>query len=185
VTKICVFAGAQLGVNVNYGSAATELGCAIAAGGHSLIYGAGKVGLMGCVAQSALAAGAEVIGVIPDFLAYDEVLQAGLSETIIVEDLFQRKAKMIELSDAYIALPGGIGTFDELLEILTWRQLNQTNGPIGILNVNSYFNALLAAFNHAVDEGFVQGLHIRSIACSDDIGELFELLGITKPAPSA
>ena len=180
MTRICVFAGAQLGVNLNYAESATELGLAIADGGHSLVYGGGKVGLMGCVAQSALARGAEVIGVIPGFLAHDEVLQGGLTETIIVEDLFQRKATMIDLSDAFIALPGGIGTFDELLEIMTWRQLDRVNAPIGVLNINNYFDALLEAFNRAVDEGFVQSLHISSIARSHDIGELFELLEITK-----
>ncbi|MDA0824493.1 MAG: TIGR00730 family Rossman fold protein [Proteobacteria bacterium] len=184
MTKICVFAGAQLGTNLNYTQAATELGRAIADGGHSLIYGGGKVGLMGCVAQSALARGAEVIGIIPNFLAHDEVLQDGLTETIIVEDLFQRKATMIKLSEVYVALPGGIGTFDELLEIMTWRQLNQINAPIGVLDINNYFEPLLAAFNHAVAEGFVQDRHISSIARTDDIGKLFELLEITNAPPS-
>ena len=176
MTRVCVFAGAQNGNNQGYAHAAIELGQAIAEQGYSLVFGGGKVGLMGCVAQSALDAGAEVIGIIPRFLAHEEILLPGMSETLLVEDLFQRKAKMIGLSDMFIALPGGIGTLDELIEVMTWHQLRQLSNPIGILDTAEYFTPWVAALRHSVEQGFLDQRHVDAILRAQNATELLSLL---------
>lgn len=153
--KIAVFCGARCGVREPYVAAAHELGVLFARFDCGLVYGGGRVGLMGVVAQACLDHGGHVTGVIPDFLAVSELLHPGLQSTHMTRDLFARKATMIEIADAFIALPGGIGTFDELLEVMAWRQLGRLDKPIGLLDVEGYFRPWLAALEHSAAEGFV------------------------------
>jgi uncharacterized protein (TIGR00730 family) len=153
--SVCVFCGSRVGANTAFSATATALGTAIARRGWRLVYGGGRVGLMGVVADAALAAGGEVVGVIPAALATREVAHAGLSELRVVETMHMRKALMAELSDGFVALPGGFGTLDELCEALTWAQLGIHAKPCALLNVDDYFAGLLAFFDHAVATGFL------------------------------
>lgn len=159
--SLCVFCGSQKGVLPQYEAAAHELGIYLAENNIRLIYGAGNIGLMGVVAEAALSKGGEVIGVIPNFLMEREVGHRGLSDLIITETMHERKQKMAELSDGFLTLPGGFGTMDELCEILTWRQLGLHDRPIGLLNMEGYFDALITLFNQMVIRGFV-GAHNRN-----------------------
>ena len=174
--RICVFGGARSGADGAYRQAASELGAAIAVRGFELVYGGGSIGLMGSVAQSALDNGAAVTGVIPKFLAHAEALHRGLTRTIFVGDLFQRKAKMIELSDAFIALPGGIGTLDELLEVVAWRQLQQIDNAIGVLDVAGYFAPWFGALDHAVAQDFIEARHVNEIVRSTNAKALLDTM---------
>jgi len=145
--SICVFCASSLGENEIYAKTAREVGKMLAEEKLRLIYGAGNVGLMGQVADAAMAHGGQVTGVIPDFLVRKEVAHLNLTELIIVDTMHTRKSRMAELSDGFITLPGGFGTMDELCEILTWAQLGLHRKPIGILNVNGYYDALLQLFD--------------------------------------
>lgn len=167
-TMVCVFCGARDGHDSIYREAARAFGETLARRGFGLVYGGGKVGLMGVVADAVLAAGGRVVGVIPGFLTHAEVLHAGLSEQVLVDDLFERKAVMIERADAFVALPGGIGTFDELLEVIAWRQLGQLQHPIGLLNVNGFFDPWLSLFNHWVKCGFASPHDITHLIIDSD-----------------
>lgn len=153
--RVCVFCGSNAGLRPVYREAAQAMGAALARRNLGLVYGGGKVGLMGAVADAALAAGGEAIGVIPDFLEAKEVGHRGLTELRVVSSMHERKAMMAELSDGFIALPGGYGTLEEFGEILTWAQLDLHHKPIGLLNVAGYYDALLRLFDHAVDEQFL------------------------------
>ena len=150
--SVCVFCGSSAGSNPEYIVAGRSLGEKLASEQIRLIYGGAAVGVMGAVANGVLECGGEVIGVIPGFLSKKEIRHEGLTELITVDSMHQRKQKMAELSDGFIALPGGFGTLEELCEILTWAQLGLVTGPVGILNVNNYFNHLLAFFNHMVSQ---------------------------------
>jgi hypothetical protein len=132
-----------------------------------MVYGGSRVGLMGLLADEALAAGGEVIGVIPRALVAKEVAHLGLSDLRVVDSMHERKALMAELADAFIALPGGFGTFDEFCEILTWTQLGLQRGPCGLLNVDGYYDHLLAMFDHAEREGFIKTEHRRMVLAED------------------
>lgn len=154
--NICVFCGSATGENPVYAEAARELGELLAKSSHSLVYGGGNVGLMGILADSVLSNNGEVIGVIPDFLLKREVGHRGVSRLEIVESMHERKKRMADLSHAFIAMPGGWGTLDELAEILTWRQLGIIDQPIGLLNTNLYFNPLLEQMRSMVLEGFLR-----------------------------
>jgi len=154
--SICVFAGSGTGRLPEYASAAAGLGRELAEKGVTLVYGGGSTGLMGAVADGALKAGGKVIGVIPTDLTGIELEHKGLTEMIVTGDMHSRKAKMHRLSDAFIALPGGIGTFDELFESLCWAQLGFHNKPCGLLNIKGYYDPLLKLVKNAVDEGFVK-----------------------------
>src|SRR5215469_5924737 len=147
----CVFCGSNRGTNPRY-AAAAELGRCLASSGIGIVYGGGKVGLMGVLADAAIEQGGEVIGVIPRMLVDREIAHPGLTELRIVGSMHERKALMADLSDAFIAMPGGYGTLDEFCEILTWTQLGLQQKPIGMLNVDGYFDPLLALFDHAVAE---------------------------------
>lgn len=184
MTNICVFGGARSGTDPQYGVAATNLGKAIAARGFTLIYGGGKDGLMGSVAQSALESGAEVTGIIPEFLARDDVLHPGLTNTIVLDDLSQQKAKMIASTDAFIALPGGIGTLNELLEVMALGQLQQIYRPIGVLDAGSYFGPWFDAFNHAVTQAFIDAVDVERIVRSADPDELLDNMQLDNSATS-
>jgi hypothetical protein len=154
--RICVFAGSSAGVRPEYLATATDLGRVMAARGIELVYGGARVGLMGAVADAVLAAGGRVTGVIPKALVEKEVAHNGLTELHIVTSMHQRKALMADLSDAFIALPGGWGTLDEMFEILTWGQLGLHRKPCGLLNVLGYFDRLLSFLDHTMEEGFVR-----------------------------
>ncbi len=174
--SIAVFCGARPGAREDYLAAADGFGRTLAARDIALVYGGGNIGLMGALADGALDLGGHVIGVIPDFLREREVCHAGLAETLVVDDLFERKALMIERSDAFVALPGGIGTYDEILEVIAWRQLRQLRQPIGILNVAGYFDPWLAALRHGVDEGFISDADLDALIVERDPELLIDLL---------
>jgi len=159
VKSVCVFCGSSSGVRPEYEAAATQLGQAIARSGRTLVYGGGRVGLMGVIGDAAMAAGGRVIGVTPRRLVEKEVAHHGLTELRVVESMHERKAMMAELSDAFIAMPGGVGTFEEFFEVLTWAQLGFHAKPCGLLNVVGYYDPLLAFLDHSVAQGFVRAEH--------------------------
>jgi uncharacterized protein (TIGR00730 family) len=176
VRRVCVFCGASSGRVPAYAEAARATGVALAGRGLGVVYGGGRVGLMGAVADAALAAGGEVVGVIPKELVDRELAHDGLTELHVVDSLHERKALMAELADGFVALPGGFGTLDELLEQLTWSQLGLHAKPIGLLDVEGYWRPLIALARHATEEGFVREADLRAIAISDDPGALLDRL---------
>ena len=157
--SIAVFCGSSPGINLIYTEATKKLGESMAEQGITLVYGAGNVGLMGVVADAVLSKKGKVIGTIPQFLVDKEVAHYGLSELIITETMHERKQKMVDVAEGVIVLPGGIGTLDEFFEMFTWQQLGLHDKPIGILNVNGYYDHLLAHINHMVKEGFLNDFH--------------------------
>ena len=174
--RIAVFCGASSGSDTIYTSQARELGKVLAHSNIELVYGAAKIGVMGAVAEGALAAGGKAIGVIPHFLRSKEVAHEELTELILVDTMHERKAKMNELSDAVIALPGGFGTLEELFEMLTWAQLGLHRKPIGLLNTNGYYNDLITMIDSMVAKGFLNEMNRGMLLVSDDINELLVLL---------
>ena len=172
IRSICVFCGASSGRDPRYAAAAAVTGETIARRGIRLVYGGGRLGLMGAVADAALAAGGEVVGVIPRGLVDRELAHPGLTELRIVDTLHERKASMAELADAFVALPGGLGTLEELAEVLSWAQLDLHAKPIGLLDVGGYFAALDAFLDHAVGEGFIAERHRRALLRDDDLESL-------------
>ncbi len=174
--RVCVFCGASSGVRPAYAAAARGFGGAVASRGLGLVYGGGRVGLMGAVADGALAAGGEVTGVIPQALVERELAHGGLTELHVVGSLHERKALMADLADAFVALPGGFGTLDELLEQLTWSQLGLHAKPIGLLDVEEFWRPLIALARHATDEGFVRESDLGAIAVGDEPGALLDRL---------
>ncbi len=171
-----VFCGANAGTNPIYTEAAGETGQALAQRNIQIIYGAGKVGLMGVLAEAALRAGGEVIGVIPFFLRKKEVCHEGLSKLYVVDSMHERKIKMAQLSEAAIVLPGGYGTLDEVFEMLTLAQLGQGQHPVGILNINGFYDALIAQLDHMRAEGFLQPAHRELLLVADTIAGLLDKL---------
>ncbi len=157
--SVCVYCGSADNMDPVYLDAAYEMGAAIAERGLRLIYGAGSTGLMGAVADGALGSGGEVIGVIPKLFNTPTLAHSKLSHLEVVEDIHVRKARMIELAEAFIALPGGFGTLEELFEVLTWAQIGLHHKPIGLLNTRNYFNSLLKFVKHAQEEGFIYDEH--------------------------
>lgn len=164
--RICVFCGSSRGLRPEYQRAAQELGRYLAAHRIGLVYGGGNVGLMGAIADAALAAGNEVIGVIPQAIVDREIAHRGVTELRIVSSMHERKALMADLSDAFIAMPGGFGTFEEFCEVLTWSQLGIHKKPCGLLNIEDYYTPLLAMFDHAVAERFIREEN-RGLVLSD------------------
>jgi hypothetical protein len=157
--SICVFCGSMPGVRPEYLDAARELGELLAARGIELVYGGGHVGMMGALADSALSAGGRVIGVIPEHLMKPEVAHQKLSELRVVDSMHTRKRQMAERSDAFLVLPGGYGTFEEMFEMVTWLQLQLHAKPIGALNVAGFFDPLMDFLRHAAEEGFIRPQH--------------------------
>ena len=157
--RVCVYAGSSAGRDPAYAEAAAELGRTLAGRGIGVVYGGAHVGLMGIVADTALAHGGEVIGVIPGDLVRREIAHQGLTELREVGSMHERKALMAELSDAFVALPGGAGTLEELIEVYTWSQLGLHDKPMGVLNVAGYYDGLAALLDHAVQEGFLREQH--------------------------
>lgn len=174
--RIAVFCGARFGARERYVEVAREFGTLLARAGCGLVYGGGRVGLMGVVAQACLDHGGHVTGVIPHFLNTRELLHPGLQSLHTTTDLFERKAVMIATADAFVALPGGIGTFDELLEVMAWRQLRQIDKPIALLDVDGYFRPWLAALEHSTAEGFLDPIELDRLIIDARPPSLLETL---------
>ena len=162
--NICVFCGSSTGKNTVYANAARELGMLFAKQHHTLIYGGGNIGLMGIIADTVMENNGQVIGIIPDFLKQKEVGHVGLTKLEVVTSMHARKKRMADLSDAFISLPGGWGTLDETAEILTWKQLGLIHQPLGILNINGFFDTLLQQMNMMVEDGFLRAENLEQIA---------------------
>jgi len=167
---IALYCGSRAGNNPIYREKAIELAHGIAEQGFGLVYGGASIGLMGQVAESVLANGGEAVGVIPEFMLDYEVAHAGLTELHVVETMHERKAS------AFIALPGGLGTFEEILEIATWGQLNQHQKPMILYNVNGFYNALIAQLDHAVQEGFLPLQHRAKLIVCDDVNQIYNVI---------
>lgn len=179
--RICVFCGSSLGARTAYAEAAAKLARELVANDVALVYGGGNVGLMGVLADAALAAGGEVIGVIPQFLVDREVAHTGLTAMHVVQSMHERKAMMAELADAFIALPGGFGTFDEFCEVLTWTQIGLQHKPCGLLNVEDYYSPLLEMFERAEQERFLRPQHRRIMLADADPATLVTKLLAWEP----
>ena len=166
--RICVFLGSSAGRAPVYAETARAFGVLLAERGIGLVYGGGTIGLMGLIADGATAAGGEVIGVIPEALRARERDHHGITELHVVATMHERKAKMADLADGFVALPGGIGTFEELFEVWTWAQLGYHNKPCGLLNVAGFFDRMSAFIDHVVDEGFLQRRHREMMIVEED-----------------
>jgi uncharacterized protein (TIGR00730 family) len=178
---VCVFCGASDGRDPRYATVARSVGAAIAGRGLDLVYGGGRIGLMGAVADAALAAGGRVTGVIPAALVDRELAHPGLTELRIVTTLHERKAVMAELSDAFLALPGGLGTLEELAEVLSWAQLELHAKPIGALDVAGYFDGLSTFLDHATAEGFVGPAQRQLLMIETDLDTLLDRFDTYQP----
>jgi uncharacterized protein (TIGR00730 family) len=176
VQRVCVFCGASTGRSPAYAQAARAFGAEAASRGLGVVYGGGRVGLMGAVADGALAQGGDVVGVIPRELVDRELAHGGLTELHVVESLHERKALMAELADGFVALPGGFGTLDELMEQLTWSQLGLHAKPVGLLDVADYWRPLVELARHAAAEGFVRDSDLAAIAVATEAGSLLDRL---------
>ena len=194
-SSVCVFCGSSSNAAENHFAAARQTAHAIAARQLRLVYGGSHVGLMGALADTALTLGVTVVGVIPQSLVAKEVAHQRLTEQHVVESMHDRKALMSELSEAFVALPGGFGTLDELFETLTWAQLRFHSKPVGLLNVGGFFDGLLTFMQRAVDDGFLHPAHRDMIYVDEDPGRLLDRMSAftppeagkwwTRPAPSA
>lgn len=174
MAKLCVFCGSRAG-EPRFQDAARALGRTLGARGHGLVYGGASVGLMGILADAALAAGAEVVGVIPRSVFRREIAHAGLTRLCVVDGMHERKALMAETADAFLALPGGLGTFDELFEIMTWSTLGLHDKPIGVLDVDGYFAPLRALLDRAIASGYLDAPPLR-VWTDDPVAAVDELL---------
>ena len=172
--SVCVYCGSNSGADPAFIAAARQAGQVIAGRGLTLVYGGGQVGLMGEIADAALAAGGRVEGVIPEFLALKEIAHMELSALHVVKSMHARKAKMVRLAQAFIALPGGIGTMEEMFEIWTWAQLGQHRHPVGLLNVNGYYDDLVAFFDKMTSQGFLAPNHRGALMVSDRVEDLLD-----------
>jgi uncharacterized protein (TIGR00730 family) len=180
IRSLCVFCGSSMGKRPEYALAAEALGAALAGRGIRLVYGGGDVGTMGILARAALAAGGEVTGVIPRKL-YELVDHVELTELIVAADMHERKARMYDSSDAFIAMPGGIGTLDELFEAWTWRGIGYHDKPVGILDVSGYYRPLLAFLGAMVEEGFLGPEQLEDLVVDTEAGSLLDRLAAKGP----
>jgi hypothetical protein len=180
---VCVFTGSNAGIRTEYRDAAQRFGRLLAERGIGLVYGGARVGLMGAVADATLDAGGTVIGVIPQALVAKEIAHAGLTELRVVASMHERKAAMADLSDAFVALPGGWGTLEEFFEMLTWAQLGLHRKACGLLNVSGYFDALLAFADHAVDQGFLRRENRDMVLVAAAPSDLLDRLAHYQPSP--
>ena len=181
MTRLCVFCGSSAGTRPVYADAARALGATLARRGIGLVYGGGSVGLMGALADAALGEGGEVVGVIPGPLASRELAHAHVTEMRVVGSMHERKATMASLADGFIALPGGLGTLEETLEILTWSQLGIHRKPVGVLNIDGYYDALRQLLSHAVHEGFVGRDYFGLLLFADTLAELLDRFAAWQP----
>lgn len=174
--RVCVFCGSREGARPGYVDQARALGALLVEQDIGLVYGGGSIGLMGTVADAVLAGGGHVTGVIPQALARREIAHHDAQEMLVVDTMHTRKAKMAELSDAFIGMPGGMGTYEELFEVLTWAQLGIHTKPIGLLNVDGYFDAMIHMIEHAINEGFVHEEHRDLLVVAETPKTLLEKL---------
>jgi uncharacterized protein (TIGR00730 family) len=181
IRRVCVYCGANVGARPAYAEAAQRLGRLLGERGLGLVYGGGNVGLMGVLADAALLAGAEVIGVIPRALMARELGHQGCTVLRVVETMHERKAVLAELADAFVALPGGLGTLDELFEAMTWAQLGLHQKPIGLLEVDGFFAPLVAYLDRAVTEGFIRAEHRAALTVAAEPEELLERFAAYQP----
>ena len=181
MNSICVFCGSSMGNKPEYRQAAVELGRVLLERKIRLVYGGANVGLMQVLADTVLKGGGEVIGIMPQLLIDKEVAHSGLTKMITVSSMSERKSLMVELSDAFIAMPGGFGTLDELAEVITYNQLRLTDKPIGILNNAGFFNPLLSFFDHITEEGFLRHEHRHNLVIDDNIQGLILKMMDYKP----
>jgi uncharacterized protein (TIGR00730 family) len=182
--SVCVFCGSSSGALPAYAEAARSLGRELVRRNLRLVYGGGNVGLMGIIADAVLGEGGEVIGVIPQALVAKEVAHPGLTQLHVVGSMHERKALMVELSDGFLALPGGFGTLEEFCEVLTWAQLGLHVRPCGLLNVNGYYDAMLAFFDRAVGDGFLRAKHRELVLMGQTPEEVLRLLAAYRPSPT-
>lgn len=181
---LCVYCGSKPGVRQVYAEAARRIGQSIGTRGWRLVYGGGRAGLMGEVADAALAAGAQVVGVIPDSLMRLEVGHAGLTEMHVVRTMHQRKTMMAERADAFVALPGGIGTLEELFEVWSWRHLGYHARPMGLLEVDAYWQPMLDFLDRTRREGFVSEAQLAMLHVDSDVERLLDTLACAAPRPA-
>ena len=179
--RLCVYCGSHAGSRPAYLEAARATGTALARRGVELVYGGGRIGLMGAVADAALAAGGNVIGVIPKALVTREIAHLDLKDLRVVATMHERKALMAELADAFVALPGGFGTLEEFCEVLTWAQLGLHRKPCGLLNTDGFYDSLLAFLDHAAAEQFIRAQHRRMLVVENDPERLLDLLANARP----
>lgn len=179
--SLCVYCGSSLGKSPAYLAAAKALANELVQRDIRLVYGGASVGIMGVIADTVLAGGGQAVGVIPQALVDKEVSHAGLTELFVVDSMHTRKAKMAELSDGFVALPGGFGTLEELFEVLTWSQLGFHQKPIGLLNVEGYYDHLLAFLKQSVDQQYVKPRHHELLLASDEVPQMLEQLLNFKP----
>jgi len=180
--SLCVYCGSSPGLRASYIKAAEEFGRLIAADGITLVYGGGNVGLMGAIADSVLQAGGSVIGVIPEQMVAKELAHNGLTELYRVGSMHERKLKMAELSDAFVALPGGIGTMEEIFEVFTWTQLGYHSKPCAFLDVEQYYSPLFQFLDHMAEQRFIKKEHLASLIRGDDPADLLTKLRNYTPA---
>jgi uncharacterized protein (TIGR00730 family) len=173
---VCVYCGSSFGANPIYTEAAQAFGRALVASNLALVYGGGKVGLMGVIADTVMAGGGRAIGVIPELLVDKEVGHAGLTELHVVPDMHHRKKMMADLSDAFVAMPGGAGTLEELFEVYTWAQLGYHRKPVGVLNIGGFYDPLMALLDHTVREGFMRQTYLDMLQTDSDPAALIEKL---------
>ncbi|MEP6850166.1 MAG: TIGR00730 family Rossman fold protein [Acidobacteriota bacterium] len=181
MTRICVFCGSSSGTDRVYSQTAEAVGEFLAENGIELVYGGGRVGLMGTIADSVLTNGGRVIGVIPEALDKKEIAHKGLTELHVVSSMHQRKALMAEFSDGFIAMPGGFGTFEEICEIVTWAQLGIHRKPCGLLNVNGFYDPLIELFDRSTESGFIRPEHREIVLLGTEIAGLFESMKNYEP----
>ncbi|MEO6571417.1 MAG: TIGR00730 family Rossman fold protein [Ilumatobacteraceae bacterium] len=181
--RVCVFCGANPGTDPAFAASAAELGRAIAGGGHEVVYGGGRVGLMGILADAALAAGGDVVGFMPRALVDREVGHHGLTELVVTDSMHTRKAAMCDRADGFVALPGGYGTLDEVLEILTWNQIGSIAKPVAFLDVGTYFDSLFRFFDDAVAAGLLKPGHRAMARRAATVDEAIRIA--TGPAPAS
>jgi uncharacterized protein (TIGR00730 family) len=176
--NVCVFCGSSFGLNPVYVKSAGALADILSGRGCTLVYGGGNVGIMGVVADRMIANGSRVIGIIPQFLVNREVGHTGISTLEVVPGMHERKKRMADLSKAFIAFPGGMGTLEEIAEILTWKQLGLIDAPVGLLNINHFFDPLIAQLNLMMAEGFLRPENLDELRISENPDELLTLLGV-------
>jgi uncharacterized protein (TIGR00730 family) len=172
--RICVFTGSQSGARAEYADAARQMSRELVERGYGVVYGGGNVGLMAVIADAVLERGGHVTGVIPDTLVSQEVAHRGLSELRVVQSMHERKAMMAELSDGFIAMPGGIGTMEEFFEVLSWAQLGLHDKPCGLLNIGGYYDHLIRFMNHAVDQEFLKPKHRALLIVEEEPSRLLD-----------
>ena len=181
ITRLCVYCGSATGLDPRYHAAARELGVALAAAGIELVFGGGRIGLMGVLADAVLAGGGRVVGIIPDRLRSVELAHQGATELVIAGSMHDRKRLMAERADAFAVLPGGIGTLDETFEILTWRQLGLHDKPIFLVDVAGYWRPLRDLFDHLAAHGFTQSVVPELLTIVPNVAELISALAHTQP----